>query len=127
MRSRTKYVLWDLGARLCATLPPLGATLYFFPLWVRESSGATFSGMTLVAIFVCMIPFWKKLVSGAKQLFETGMPVFWAILLGVLFLIRSILDQVLVIAIVGLGASLLSMLLCTLRNRYRTEDKEDET
>lgn len=126
MKQRTKYRLWDLGARLCAVLPPLGATLYFFPVWVKESSGATFSGMTLVAILVCMIPFWKKLLAGAKQLFETGMPVFWAILLGVLFLIRSILDQVLVISVIGLGASLLSMLLCGIRNRYGEERHERE-
>lgn len=122
MKNRTKYVLWDLGARLCAALPPLGATLYFFPMWVKESSGATFSGLTLLALLVCMIPFWKKLASGAKTLFETGMPVFWAILLGVLFLIRGILEQVLVISVIGLGASLVSVLLCGVRNRYR-EDK----
>ena len=121
MKQRTKYRLWDLGARLSAALPPLGATLYFFPVWVEKSSGATFSGMTLAAMLVCMIPFWKKLTAGARQLFETGMPVFWAILLGVLLLVRSILDQMLTISIIGLGASLLSMLLCGIRNRYRED------
>ena len=125
MTDRQKYRLWDVGARLCTALPPMGAALYFFPLWVEKSSGATFSGMALVALLVCLIPFWKKLSQVGKHLTETSMPVLWVVLFGLLFLLRSILDQMLIIALVGLGASLISMLLCARRNRYSPDRKEE--
>ncbi|MBQ8345044.1 MAG: hypothetical protein IJY42_02125 [Clostridia bacterium] len=118
MTNHTKYVLLDLGARLCAALPPLITCFCFFPDWIEQSSSATFSGGTVAILLICLIPFWKQLGQMGKKLTETSMPVLWAVIFGAMFLLRSIIDQMTVIALVGLLSSLVSMGLCSLRNRY---------
>ena len=124
MSHRVKYQLWDIAARTCAVLPPIGCSLYFFPAWVEESAGCTLSGITVLTVLVCMIPFWKKLRSFAKTLFSTSMPVFWLILFGVFYCLRFIADSIMYISLAGLGGSVISMLVCIKRNKYRTESTD---
>lgn len=125
MSNKLKYEMWDIAARLCACVFPLGASLYFFPEWLDSSPRATFSGMLLVAVLVCMIPFWKKLVSITKSLSSTSMPVFWLIVFAVFFCLREILDKMIYISIFGLIGSAVSMGICIIRNKYgENSDKE---
>lgn len=118
MSDRFKYGLLDIAARFCAVLPPLGATVYFFPAWIEKSAGATFSGTALVLIFLCMIPFWKKTVRLAEGLTETGVPVLWLVIFAVSVILKNIIDKFVVISIFGLTGSVISMAVCAVRNRY---------
>lgn len=123
MSNRVKYELLDFLARLCAVLPPLIATLYFFPEWIEKSPGATFSGTTLVVILVCMIPFWRKLLGLAKNFTSTAMPVFWLVVFAIFMVLKEIVDKFVYISIFGLIGSLISMGICVLRNKYNVQDK----
>ncbi len=118
MSDRMKYELWDFLARLCAVIPPLGATLFFFPEWIEQSPRATFSGMLLVATLICMVPFWKKILQISKSFSSTSMPVFWIILFAVFFVVRDIVDRIMYISLFGLLGSGISMAVCIMRNKY---------
>lgn len=127
MSDRLKYGLLDIAARLCAVLPPLSATLYFFPAWIEKSAGATFSGTALVLMFLCMIPFWRKIVRLAEGLAETAVPVLWIAVFAISMILKYIVDKFVVISLFGLAGSVVSMAVCAVRNRYapREEDGED--
>lgn len=135
MSDKVKYELWDILARLGAVLPPLGATIYFFPEWIQKSSGATFSGMIVVAALVFMIPFWRKIFDSLKNctLTNESMPIFWIVFCGVFFALQHIVYRMVYIGIAGLIGSLLSFAICIKRNQYRlavekekTEERKDE-
>ncbi|MBO7310579.1 MAG: hypothetical protein J6U86_04225 [Clostridia bacterium] len=123
MSNKLKYELLDIFARFCAVLPPLVATLYFFPEWIEKSPGATFSGTTLVIALICMIPFWKKLFDFAKNFTSTAMPVFWLVVFAVFMILKEIVDKFIYISLLGLLGSLISMGVCFWRNKYDTNKK----
>lgn len=124
-----KYEVWDILARIVSVIPPLGATVYFFPEWVKKSSSATWSGMIIVALLIMMIPMWTKMFSLAKNftLTNASMPVFWMILCGIFYLMQSVADRMIYIGIAGLVGSLLSALVCIKRNKYRDDRKEGDS
>lgn len=132
MSRKLKYELLDFLARVCAVVPPLAGTLYFFPAWVEESPHATFSGTVLVLVLVCMIPFWKKILGVTKNFTATAMPVFWIVLFAVFMILKEIVAQFVYISLFGLAGSVLSMGVCFFRNRYAppsdniNEEKENE-
>ena len=123
MKSKTKYKLYDLGARAAAVLPPAVVTLHHFPLFVKQSSGATFSGMALFALFICMIPFWRKIGDVKKFLFSASTPVLWLIVIGVFYLLAEIASAVISIGIAGLGGSCASAVLIQVGNRHATPNE----
>ena len=132
MSDRVKYHLIDILARLCAAIPPFAATLYFFPVWIKQSSHATLSGTVVAAFLVCMIPFWKKIFEAAKDfsLTNTSMLVFWLIIFAVFFALREIVNQMIYISLWGLVGAFISAGVCVFRNRFaesKNTDSEKET
>ena len=108
MNNKTKLILCDLAARVVAVAPPAAMTLYHVPLFVNRSAGATLSGLSLLALFVCMIPFWRKLKDIKSFLFNASTPVLWIIVVGVFFFLSKIADEVISIGVAGCVGSCLS-------------------
>ncbi|MBQ8836455.1 MAG: hypothetical protein IJ002_03200 [Clostridia bacterium] len=127
MSNKFKYGMWDLIARTVAVIPPIAAILYFFPEWIKRSPRATVSGTVVLAVLVCMIPFWKKLVELSKSLSSTGIPVFWLASGGAMYILKDIADRVFYICIFGFAGSLLSIAVCMfIRNRYLPSEGNKE-
>ena len=124
MNSKGKYKLCDIGARLVAVIPPAAVTLHHFPLFVKQSSDATFSGVALFALLICMIPFWRKIGEVKKFLFSTSTPVLWAIALGSFYFLAEIASAVVHISLAGLGGSCGSAVLARLGKRYAPREGE---
>lgn len=127
--NKIKYELWDVVARIVAVIPPLVATMYFFPEWVKKSAGATWSGTIIIVMLFLMIPMWKKIFAWGKEfaLTSASMPVFWLIITGFCYLMQYIADKVFCIGIAGLVGSLMSAGICILRNKYREDKAEEKT
>lgn len=124
MSPKNKYRMLDITARLCAVCPPLIATFYYFPEWIATSERATFSGMALVAILVCMIPFWKLFFNGLRKLTATSMPVFWLIMFALLFIVKEIIDKAIYVSLFGFAGSVASMVLFAYaKKKYKEDDK----
>lgn len=122
MTSKTKAILCDNGARLLAVAPPVAATLHQFPLFVQKSSGATFSGICMLMLLVCMIPFWKKLKNLKEYLFSASTPVLWLVALGAFVVISEIATSIVYISIAGLGGSLASVSVSALGRKFQNQD-----
>ena len=119
MGNRIKSELYDLGARLIAVAPPAAVTWHHFPLFVKQSAGATVSGIGVFALLVCMIPFWRKIGDLKKFLFSASTPVLWLIAFGVFYLLAEIASAVISISLAGLGGSCASAVMVQLGQRHR--------
>ena len=93
---KVSAITLDIGA-------PLTATLAQFPVWIDKSAGATVSGIFIVMAFLCCIPFYKVIFSWLKS---PSMPLLWSIIFVVLFALSQIIDQMLVVCIVGMISNL---------------------
>lgn len=81
----------DVGA-------PLIATCTQFPAWVERSAGSTVSGLFVVFALICTIPLFKK---GGEILKTPSVTLLFGILLGLLVAFRTIVDEMIVICLVG--------------------------
>lgn len=117
MRNRTKLLLSDLAARVVAVLPPAIVTLHHVPLFVKRSSEATLSGLALFALFICMIPLWRKLKDIKNFLFNASTPVLWIIAIIVFWFLAKIADEVISIAVAGCFGSCISAVISHLAKK----------
>ena len=82
--------------------------------------------MALVAIMVCMIPFWKLILRGLRALTATSMPVFWLIMFALLFIVRDIIDKALYITLFGLAGSVISIVVYAYAKKKYNVDKDNK-
>lgn len=88
---KTAALTIDVGA-------PLIATLTQFPVWVERSAGSTVSGIFVVFALISAIPIFKQ----TKQLIQSpSVPIIWTIGLFALITLRNIVDEMIVICLVG--------------------------
>lgn len=88
-------ILIDVGA-------PLAATLTQFPVWIDRSSEATFSGVFVLLAFISCLPFIKVIKSYFKS---PAVWVVWLVVFGSMYVLESIIDEMIVVAFVGLVAN----------------------
>ena len=89
---KTIAIIIDVGA-------PLMATITQFPVWVQKSPEATFSGMFILCAFLSCLPFINYIKTYLKS------PAVWSVWLIVFIIItlmKSIIDQMIVVCFVGL-------------------------
>ena len=126
MSNRTRMLLYDFVARCIAVAFPAGMTLYHVPLFVSRSSEATLSGLCLFALFICMIPFWRKLRDVKKFLFEVSTPVLWLLIVGAFYFLSKIADEVISIGVAGCFGACLSSLILHIGKKKCFETEENE-
>ena len=102
---------------------PVFATFTQFPLWVEQSAEATMSGLCLVLIAISVIPFLKVL----REYFKS--PSSW-VLFGVIFVVllmlRSIIDQILIVSLAGFIANLIGAGIYSIGRKIEEKDKEEK-
>ena len=121
MKNSTKAALLKLVAVGVDVSVPLVATLTQFPLWIQKSAEATMSGLCLMFIGLSIIPFFKAI----KDYFKSPSSwVVFGVLFTVLLVLRSIIDQMLIVAFAGLVSNLIVAGLYAIGKRY--DNKEDK-
>ena len=114
-----QYHYFTLAGLGISVLPPLVATLCQFPGWINTSAQCTFSGVALLCILISIIPLLRIL----KQAFASpSCPLAFGLLAAVLLVIRSIVDQVLIVSIVGFISGLIGWLVFKLRDKLTKEE-----
>ena len=94
-------IVIDVGA-------PLAATFSQFPLWVEKSSEATVSGLFLVFAFLSSLPFIKQI----KAYFKSPSAwVVWVVLFVLLVPLRNIIDEMLIVSLVGALANMIGAII----------------
>lgn len=116
MSNRVKYIILTCVAFFVSVAPPLAATLLQFPLWIDTSDEALISGVTVLLLFFCCLPFYKAIIAYFKS---PSAPVVWICICGFMYVMKSIADQMFVVACVGAVSNLIGMLCFKWRNRYK--------
>ena len=98
MKNTTKGKIIKGTALTIDVAAPLITTICQFPVWVEKSSSATVSGIFLVFAFLSCLPFLNQIKTWLKS---PSVPVFWCVFLVLFTLLRTIIDQMWIICLVG--------------------------
>lgn len=113
--NKRKARIAKITATLTATVPPFVATCTQFPMWVEHSSKATMSGLFLVLAVISCLPFLKQIKEYAKSPASWAV---WGVILVSLILIRNIINQMIIVAGVGLISNLISTGIFKISDHY---------
>lgn len=119
MNNRTKYIILSCAALSMSVLPPLIATVMQFPIWIEKSSEATVSGIALILIFFSCLPFYRAIINYFRS---PSAPVVWIVICVLMYIMKSIAEQMFVVACVGAVSNLIGVLFFRLRNKYRDDE-----
>ena len=109
-----KYIGMSVLAYGVSVVPPLIATLSQFPIWINTSAHCTLSGLTILLLFLCIVP----LIKAAKLYLKSpSIPLAWGIVAVIAFVARSIIEQVCFISVIGVVSSVIGWYLFKYRDR----------
>lgn len=96
-RNGRQRALFLLGL-LLSTLPPIVATVLYFPIWKARGSVYVISGAALIILLISLIPLWRVI---KKALASPSAYVIWLLTFILFFSLSKIADEVTVIAFWG--------------------------
>lgn len=119
MRERTKgFILGAVGLTV-STAPPLVTTLMQFPVWVERSEEATVSGIVCFLGLLCLVPLYKHI---GRMLRSPSAPVMWGIFAAVMYIMKSIAEQMYIVAVVGVISNVIGWLFFKWRDKYKSRE-----
>lgn len=119
---RGRYVyLGILGLAMCI-IPPLVATAMQFPIWIEHSAEATVSGAVVFCAILCFVPLYKKILAMLKS---PSAPLMWTIFAVLMYVMKSIADEMFIVSVVGAISNVIGWGLFKLR-RYLIRGALDE-
>lgn len=104
MQRTTKGKILKISALVLDVGAPLAATVSQFPVWVDRSAGATVSGLFVLFALLSAIPFFKQIKAYFKS---PSVWVMWCIILVALVALRAIIDEIIVICLIGAAANVI--------------------
>lgn len=104
MKRTTKGKISKISALVLDVGVPLAATVSQFPVWVDRSAGATVSGLFVLFALLSAIPFFKQIKAYFKS---PSVWVMWCIILVALVALRAIIDEMIVICLIGAAANVI--------------------
>lgn len=104
MKRTTKGKIFKISALVLDVGAPLAATVSQFPVWVDRSAGATVSGLFVLFALLSAIPFFKQIKTYFKS---PSVWVMWCIILVALVALRAIIDEMIVICLIGAAANVI--------------------
>ena len=122
MKSEIKRNVLNLFGILFCTVPPILATLLYFPLWKSRSGLAAISGFTLLLILLSLMPLIKLI----KRVFSSpSVHTMWFFAFVIFLLLSKIADEVTVITFTGFIGNLIGAVLFSLAGRKETTHDEE--
>jgi hypothetical protein len=111
----TRARLLRLFGLLCSVLPPLLATVEYFPIWVREGGKTALSGAVFFCLLLSALPLLR---AWRRRLRSPSIPLLFGLLWGFLTLFRRIIDGVIAVCFFGMLGNLVGLLLFRLAAHY---------
>ena len=106
LKKKTKGNIFMAAGLTVNVGAPLVTTLTQFPAWVERSAGSTVSGIFVVFALLSVIPIFKHI----KQITKSpSVPMLWGVGCALLFCLRNIIDEMIVICLVGCISNLAGM------------------
>ena len=107
-------ILFNLLGILFSTLPPLFATLSYFPLWHGMGGGAILSGVSVLLLLLCFTPLFRFI---KERIGTPSAPVIWLTVFITFFVLAEIAEEIKVIAFIGFVGNLIGALFFRLAKR----------
>lgn len=114
-RNKKGAVMYYTGV-VVSVLAPLITAMTQFPIWTENVPKSQLGGMFIFTALLSCIPFLKHI---RMQLKTPSAVTVWALLFLVCWAMNKIIDQLYVIALVGLVANILGAVLCAVGNKLR--------
>lgn len=114
MKNKTKGNIIKWVSIILCVAAPLAATLSQFPVWIATSDRATISGIVVVLLFVCCVPFFRVI---KEKLKSPAAWLIWTILAVLTILLANIIFQMRFVCIVGAVSNGIGGLLFKLAER----------
>lgn len=99
---------------------PLIATISQFPIWIEESASATVSGVFILLAFFSCIPLMKHIKNFMKS---PSIPIVWLIVFIMLYALNGIIDQMIVVAFVGVISNTIGTFIYKIGDTIEGKDK----
>ena len=99
---------------------PLIATISQFPVWIEKSASATVSGVFVLMAFFSCIPLMKHIKNFIKS---PSIPIVWLIVFVMLYALNSIIDQMIVVAFVGVISNTIGTFIYKIGDTIEGKDK----
>ena len=116
MTTRRKYIIFNIVALITCIVPPMAATLYYFPVWFERSSDAAVSGISIMLLLICVIP----LIRHIRQIFRNpSAKLIWFIGLLLFWMLESIVHEMIIICGVGFISNCAGSILYKIRDKYK--------
>lgn len=130
MTNKSKGLIMYYTGLVLSILAPFIATLTQFPVWTEQVDPKQVSAMFIVMAVVCAVP----LLNHFKQTLKSPSSIaVWVFLFLVTWGMKQIVNQVMIIALVGLIANIIGAILCGVGNKVKEmpdpidEDEEGKT
>ena len=121
MTNTAKVFVFRALGLILSTLPPLFATLSYFPIWRTRGAGALISGLSLLLILLCAVPSVRAIKTALRS---PSAPIVWFVVFVIFFALSKIADEVTVIAFVGFISNLIGAIFFSLARKRAGEEKQ---
>ena len=118
--SNKRRTLYNSLGIAVSVLPPVIATVSYFPIWQVRETGAVFSGFTLFVLTVCALPIFKFI---KRSLSSASIWMLWLIVFITLYLLKSVLEEMTVISFVGVISGLAGAVIFKLAKRDTAKEE----
>ena len=108
-------ILYYVGIAV-SVLAPLITALTQFPIWTEKVPKTQLGGMFVFTALLSCIPFLKHI---RMQLKTPSAVTVWAVIFLICWSMSKIIDQMYLIALVGLIANVVGAILCAVGNRLK--------
>ena len=115
---RLKELIISFIALLFSTLPPLVATITYFPIWAAKSGTHVISGFSLLLTLICISPIFKLV---KRALASPSVTTVWLVVFALFFALSKIAEEMIVISFVGFIGNLIGALLFRLAKKSAGE------
>lgn len=130
MTNKSKGLIMYYTGLVLSILAPFIATLTQFPVWTEQVDPKQVSAMFIVMAVVCAVP----LLNHFKQALKSPSAIaVWVFLFLITWGMKQIVNQIMIIALVGLIANIIGAILCGVGNKVKEmpdpidEDEEGKT
>lgn len=130
MTNKSKGLIMYYTGLVLSILAPFIATLTQFPVWTEQVDPKQVSAMFIVMAVVCAVP----LLNHFKQALKSPSSIaVWVFLFLVTWGMKQIVNQIMIIALVGMIANIIGAILCGVGNKVKEmpdpidEDEEGKT
>lgn len=115
MSNQVKGYLLHIASLVLSIGVPFIATIIQFPLFVQRSSTATVSGLSVLILLICIVPLIKHTNMMIKS---ASIPFVWTIVAVGLIALHSIVDEMIIVAVLGAISNWIGAFLYKVGTKY---------